>query len=82
MWRPTGQPAKLHLSIALVTLLSIAQPVPAIGLVGAVSDQAGKPLPGVMVAVTSASAPALVTKAFSDAQGRYRVPDLGPGRCT
>jgi streptogramin lyase len=31
------------------------------------------------VTVTSASAPALVTKVFSDAQGRYRVPDLGAG---
>ncbi len=79
MWRLTGRPAKLQRLIALATLMSITQPVAAIGLVGTVSDKAGKRLPGIMVAVTSASAPARVTKAFSDAQGRYRVPDLGPG---
>lgn len=79
MRHSTGRLAKLRLLAALLSLLSFAQPADAIGLVGAISDTAGKPLPGVMVAVTSASAPALVTKAFSDAQGRYRVPDLGPG---
>ncbi|WP_448507595.1 hypothetical protein [Immundisolibacter sp.] len=79
MWRPTGRLAKLQLLIALAALLSMPQPVAAIGVVGRVNDKAGKPLPGVMVAVTSASAPALVTKVFSDAKGNYQVPDLGAG---
>lgn len=79
MWQSIGPLAHVRPLLVLLTLLSFAPPGAAIGLVGTVRDEAGKPLPGVMVAVTSASAPALVTKVFSDAKGRYRVPDMGPG---
>jgi streptogramin lyase len=49
----------------------------ALGLTGTIKGEDGKPVAGVMVKVTSASAAAIVTKVFTDAKGEYAVPDLG-----
>jgi cytochrome c553 len=57
--------------------LAIAGQAHALGLAGTVKGEDGKPVSGVMVKVTSASAAAVVTKVFTDAKGEYLVPDMG-----
>lgn len=51
--------------------------VHAIGVIGTVKNENNKPIAGVMISVRSASAAAIVTKVFTDEQGKFTVPDLG-----
>lgn len=64
-------------NVALLSGLAWMGCAHALGLSGTVKSEDGKPVAGVMVKVTSASAAALVTKVFTDAKGEYQVPDMG-----
>ena len=67
----------LKWSVVMLGGLAWLGSVHALGLNGTIKDENGKPVAGVMIKVTSASAAALVTKVFTDAKGEYRVPDMG-----
>lgn len=64
-------------SVAVLSGLAWLGSAHALGLSGTIKGEDGKPVAGVMVKVTSASAAALVTKVFTDAKGEYQVPDMG-----
>ena len=64
-------------SVAALTCFMGIGAAHALGLTGTIKGEDGKPVAGVMVKVTSASAAAIVTKVFTDAKGEYAVPDLG-----
>ena len=72
----------LHVSVVALAV-SVSAPVSAFAqagaLAGQVLDTAGDPLPGVTVEVTD---PLLIDpprRSVTNAQGRYRIPDLRPG---
>lgn len=69
--------ARAAVAAALVGGVLTYAPAFGLGLEGRVLTPDGKPVAGAMVTVRSASAVAAVTKVFSGADGRYRVPDLG-----
>jgi len=66
-----------HLLPIVLGFSLIQQSALALVLEGKVIDQVGKPLPGVMIKVTSSSAGPDTIKVFTGSDGRYRLPDLG-----
>jgi outer membrane receptor for ferrienterochelin and colicins len=66
---------KTMLATELVLLAALQLPQPACAVSGQVSDASGAPLPGVTVVAPSMPAPVM-----TDAEGRYCIRSLAPGR--
>ena len=68
----------LLLMLLVGTATALAQPAPT-GLSGQVRDESGAPIPDADVTVT-ASVDGAISRAATDADGRFAIPELVPGR--
>ena len=72
--------APLFLALSIFLILASARPDAAAPITGRVVDEAGRPVPGARVFVSSGAAP--TTSVETDSDGRFTLQPIGEGRAT